>query len=67
MSGLAETSLHELNSRLVWNESPHFPRAGVPQDQSAEDAEGYGCGRFGVRYPFRARAPGLDPTYLYIC
>jgi hypothetical protein len=38
-----------VGARLVWNGSPHFPRAGVPQDQSAGDSEGYGCGRFGVR------------------
>jgi len=30
--------------RLVWNGSPHFPRAGVPQNQSAAASEGYECG-----------------------
>jgi hypothetical protein len=28
---------------------PHFPRARVPQDQSPEAAERYGCDRFGAR------------------
>jgi hypothetical protein len=35
--------------RLVWNGSPHFPRAGAPQDQSPGASERYGCGRFGAR------------------
>jgi hypothetical protein len=30
--------------RPVWNGSPHFPRAGVPQAQSPGASEGYGCG-----------------------
>src|ERR1700722_19572176 len=34
--------------RLVWKGSPHFPRAGVPQDQSAAASAGYGGVRFGA-------------------
>src|SRR5580698_4297928 len=33
----------------VCGPKPASPRAGVPQDQSTEASEGYGCGRFGVR------------------
>ncbi len=41
---------------LVWNGSPHFPRAGVPQDQSPQSSEGYGCGRFGFLPDLRLSA-----------
>ena len=51
---------------VFWNESPYFRRAGVPQAQSAEDYEGYGCGRFGVRgglrYPSEAYIHGQHLT-----
>jgi hypothetical protein len=39
--------------------SPHFPRAGVPQDQSRKASEGYGCGRFATLSA--SRALGFDP------
>jgi hypothetical protein len=37
----------------------HFPRAGVPQDQSPLPSERYGCGRFATFS--ECCAPGIDP------
>jgi len=45
--------------RLVWNGSPHFPRAGAPQDQSPGASKGEGCGRFSVCG--RLRGPEWNP------
>src|ERR1700693_4569593 len=39
------------SSGLGWSRGPHFPRAGVPQDQSPEYSEGYGYGRFSRTRP----------------
>jgi hypothetical protein len=44
---------------LLWNGTPYFPRAGVPQDQSADASKGYGCGRFSVRGRFLAARVGV--------
>jgi hypothetical protein len=49
--------------RLVWNGSPHFPRAGVPQDQSLGASEGHGCGRLGVLG--RLRRPSGSPRLTF--
>jgi len=43
----------EVGASTVYAEILFSPRAGVPQDQSPEASEGYGCGRFGVRDPLR--------------
>jgi hypothetical protein len=53
--------------------SPHFPRAGVPQDQSPEASEGYGYGRFGLHDRFRAARVGVrtqpspPPSAVHVC
>ena len=50
----------ELDASVVYGQKPYFPRAGVPQDQSAETSEGYGCGRFELCRGSTRRS--LDPA-----
>jgi hypothetical protein len=52
--------------RLVWSRSPHFPRAGVLQDQSQGDSEGYGRGRFGVHGGLRGAGRSRRLTFKHL-